>query len=166
MNKPLILYTAFTKAVDNYNERHHFTRGHLADALGFVGANAANQLSNALNPLNHDKTLNDEKKYKLLHTLERDDVMIFFTHYMKQFGLKPALISTPKVTYISLHCAADNAMMEADEAFRATKLSLRDKTLTQKELEDIVRENSEAEEAHALTRRLAEKRLEEMKEAL
>jgi|GEM_PF-3192957 len=164
MNKPFIYYTALTKAVDNYNTRNLYTRGKLADDLGFIGENAANQFSNALNPINHDKTLNDEKKYKLMHTLEEEDLVIFFAYYMKQFGLKPISVSTPCVTYESLHQAADDAMIEGDEAFKTIKLSLRDKTLTSYELRAIVKESTEAEHAYAQTRVMAQNRLDKSEE--
>ena len=78
MNKPFNLYEALTKAVDDYNTRHKYSRGHLADALGYIGANAAIQFSNALNPLNHDKTLNDERKYRLLHSFDEEARIVFF----------------------------------------------------------------------------------------
>lgn len=162
MNKPFIYYTALTKAVENYNKRHNYKRGHLADLLGFVGPNAANQFSNALNPINHDKILNDEKKYTLLYALDPEDRIVFFTHYMRQFGLKPVPINTPVVTFTSLHHAADNAMIEGDEAFKTIKLSLRDKTLDRDELKDIIKETTEAEHAHAQTRIMAQARLDEM----
>lgn len=162
MNKPYILYTALTEAVDHYNERNNYTRGHLADAIGFVGKNASIQFSNALNPLNHDKTLNDEKKYTLLHALDHEDRMVFFTNYMKQFGLRPACIMTPDVVHVNLHQVVDDAQIEADESFKTSKLALRDGTLTKDELKAIIKESSEAEAKQAEIRAIAQARLKEM----
>lgn len=162
MTKPFIYYTALTRAVDDYNERHDYKRATLADKLGFVGENAAIQFSNALNPLNHGKTLNDERKYTLFHALDQEALTVFFTHYMKQFSLKPVPVSVPVVTFKSLHHAADNAMIEGDEAFKTIKLSLRDRTLTRDELKAIIKETSEAEEAYAQTRIMAQNRFDSM----
>ncbi len=159
MNKPLILYTALTKAVDNYNERNHFSRSKLADDLGFVGANAAIQLSNALNPLNHDKILNDEKKCRLLHVLKYEDLLIYFKHYMQQFGLRPVSIRRPEASMHDIHKSTDAAMIVDGEAFRVTKSALRDKTLTANELQAIIDHNKEAEKLHAEVRHMAEERL-------
>ena len=86
MEKPYNLYTALTKAVEDYNERKNLDRGHLADALGFKGVNSAIQLSNALNPNNHTKTLNDEKKYRLLESVDDEARMVFFREWMRQWG--------------------------------------------------------------------------------
>ncbi len=164
MNKPLILYTALTKAVDNYNERNHYSRSKLADDLGFMGENASIQFSNRLNPLNHSKTLNDERKYILLHKMDLEDQVIFFTHYMKQFGLKPVAINAPEITFLSMHEAIDSAQIESAEAFHVSKMALKDGTLTIDELEAIVKEESEAEQAHAELRAMAEQRLSLMEE--
>jgi len=162
MNKPLILYTALTKAVDNYNDRNRYTRGHLADAIGFIGTNAAIQFSNALNPLNHDKTLNDEKKYKLMHTFEHEDLMVFFTYYMQQFGLRPVAICRPKVTVVNFSRATDDATIKGNEAFKTTKYALRDETLTREELQSIIKENQEAAQKYQELVDLALGRLERM----
>ena len=159
MNKPLILYTALTKAVDNYNTRHHYSRSKLADDLGFIGENAAIQLSNALNPMNHDKTLNDEKKCRLLHTLEYEDLLVYFKHYMQQFGLRPVSARRVEARLTSMHNAADAALIVDGETFRVIKDALRDKTLTAKELKAIISYNAEAEKIHAEIRHMAEDRL-------
>lgn len=162
MNKPLILYTALTKAVDDYNERHYLTRGHLADAIGFFGENAAIQFSNALNPLNHDKTLNDEKKYKLLHSMDHEAVKVFFAHYMKQFGLMPVEIMTDtSSTLISFHAAVDDVMLESDDVFKTTKMALKDEKLTTDEIHDIIKELDESDAANAKLRAMAKCRMEE-----
>ena len=159
MNKPLILYTALTKAVDNYNTRHHYSRSKLADDLGFVGENAAIQLSNALNPMNHDKTLNDEKKCRLLHTLEYEDLLVYFNHYMRQFGLRPVSIRRDEATVGSIHSVIDEALIVDGEAFKITKDALRDKTLTAKELEEIIVYNRKAAKMHFSMVDIAIKRL-------
>ncbi len=159
MNKPLILYTALTKAVDHYNVRNHYSRSKLADDLGFIGENAAIQLSNALNPLNHDKTLNDEKKCRLLHVLEYEDLLVYFRHYMQQFGLRPVSIRRYAASIKDMHQVADDAVIAGGEAFRVTKGALVDKTMTAKDIEAIITHNSAAEEAHAKLREMAEERL-------
>jgi len=162
MNKPHTLYAALTEAVDNYNERNNCTRAQLADAVGYVGKNAAIQFSNALNPLNHSKTLNDEKKYILLHELDDEDRVIFFTQYMRQFNLRPVAIERCSITFVDMHDMIDDAMMEGDEAFKITKLALRDKTLDEDELRAIVKENTEAAQKYQELADMAQHRLDEV----
>lgn len=164
MNKPVLLYTALTKAVDDFNTRHHLCRGHLAAALGYHGENAAIQFSNALNPRNSDKTINDEKKYLLLHALDQKAVKLFFTEWMRQFSLKPVEVGVPCISIGNLETVIDDAQMESGEAFRVTKMALRDETLTKEELEAIIKENKEASEKHNEVVLLAESRLKAMKD--
>jgi len=143
--KPYSLYAALTKAVDNYNERHHLNRGHLADALGYAGDNAARQLSNALNPNNSEKTISDHRKKLLFHAIDEEARMVFFTEWMRQWGLKPAKISAP--TFCSVHefsVLVDDAQMEADDAFKTAKMALRDETLSEDECKAIIKEATEA----------------------
>ena len=144
MNKPTILYTAFTKAVDDFNTRHHLCRGHLAAELGYSGENAAIQFSNALSPKNNDKTINDEKKYLLLHALDDQARMVFFCEWMRQFGLRPMPINVTKFSTMDFHEAIDDAEIESSEAFATTKMALKDKTLDEDELEAIIKENLDA----------------------
>jgi len=159
MNKPLILYTALTKAVDNYNARKLYSRSKLADDLGFLGENAAIQFSNALSPTNHDKTLNDERKCILMHTLEYEDLIVYFTHYMKQFGLRPVSVRRAESSITQMHQVTDDAMIAGSTAFQTTKRSLRDKTLTSDQLKAIIEESKAAEELYAEVRLLAQARL-------
>ena len=143
MEKPYNLYTALTRAVENYNKRHHIDRGHLACAVGFVGENAAIQLSNALNPNNHDKTLNDEKKYRLLESVDDLARLVFFEEWMRQWGLKPAMMSAPTVE-VCMSVLIDDAQMEADDVFKTAKMALRDEAIDEEECKDIIKEATEA----------------------
>jgi len=159
MDKPYNLYTALTKAVDDYNNRHMLNRGHLADVLGFTGDNAAIQLSNALNPNNHTKTLNDEKKYRLLESVDDEARMVFFREWMRQWGLKPAKMSAPTME-VCMSILVDDAQMEADDVFKTAKMALRDETLDEKECLDIIREAEEAMRKQEEIIAMAHKRLE------
>ena len=163
MNKPFDLYRAICAAVDDYNERHHYSRGHLADELGFVGANAARMFSNAINPQNHDKTLNDEKKRLLLYALDDEARIVFFTEWMRQWGLKPAKMSQPECSITEFHIVVDDAQIEADESFRTSKMAMRDGTLTEDELKAIIKEATEAMQKQEEIVAMAHKRLEEMR---
>ena len=163
MNKPFDLYRAICAAVDDYNERHHHSRGHLADEVGFVGANAARMFSNAINPQTHDKTLNDEKKRLLLYALDDEARMVFFTEWMRQWGLKPVKMSQPECSITEFHIVVDDAQIEADESFRTAKIAMRDGTLTEDKLEAIIKEATEAMQKQEEIVAMAHKRLEEMR---
>lgn len=154
-------YTAMTKAVDDYNNRHNLNRGYFADVLGYKGDNASRQLSAALNPHSDDKTLNDERKEALIEEMDIDARMVFFTAYMKQWGLKPEMIDVPAVSIedINIHIALDNALIESDDAFKTGKFALRDKTLDEAELRAIIKESEEAARKHDETAMLAKARL-------
>lgn len=159
MNKPTNLYSALCKAVDSFGSRHFVTRGHLADMLGFHGENAAIQLSNALNPNNYDKSLNDEKKELLLHSIDHEARIVFFTEYMRQFGLKPAVMGVHVLSMAEIGMALDDAEMESSEAFKAGKMAIKYGTLTQKDIEAIIKESSESSRKHDEIVAMAEARL-------
>ncbi|MFK5976907.1 MAG: hypothetical protein QM493_10390 [Sulfurovum sp.] len=144
MNKPLSIYTALSNAVDGFNLRNNTCRKHLADALGYRGVNASIQFSNALSPNNDFKYLNHAKEQSLLYAMDDIAVREYFTIRLREFGLRPISINPIKMTIIKLHDATDDAMIEGDEAFKVTKLALRDKKLTIEELVAIERENREA----------------------
>ncbi|MFA6691333.1 MAG: hypothetical protein WCR98_05055 [Saccharofermentanales bacterium] len=164
MNKPTILYTAFTKAVDDFNTRHHLCRGHLAAELGYSGENAAIQFSNALSPKNNDKTINDEKKYLLLHALDDQARMVFFREWMLQFGLQPSVLQVSAVCTSDFHTVIDDAEIEISEAFRVTKMALKDQTLDEEELEAIIKENLDAAHKRHEIVAMATARLKKMRE--
>ena len=164
MNKPLAIYTALTKAIDSFNERHDTCRKHLAEAVGYRGENASIQFSNALNPNNDTKFINHEKEEIILHALDHEGVKEYFTRRMKAFGMRPVEMCRPEMTLISLHEAIDNATIESGEAHKTTKLALKDSTLTPDELRAIVKENSEAQVSHAEVAAMAQKRLNDMEE--
>ena len=148
MTKDLTLYTAHKKAIDSYCERHCVDRGHFADILGFNGENAGIQLSNCLN-LNSDKTLNDKRKNLLLQAYDDISRRIFFDELQRPWGYTTCKIkSVVPVDIKVFHILADDAMMEGDEAFRTIKMSLRDKTLDEKELINIEKECKEAKELY------------------
>jgi len=163
MNKPFNMYRAICAAVDDYNERHHYSRGYLADEIGFVGENAARMFSNAINPINHDKSLNDERKEALFHKIDNEARMVFFTEWMRQWELKPVRMTKPSCSITSFHIVVDDAQMEADDSFKTAKMALRDETLDEDELEAIIKEATEAMRKQEEIIAMANSRLEEMR---
>ncbi|MDM5272097.1 hypothetical protein PGH07_07885 [Sulfurovum sp. zt1-1] len=147
MNKPILLYAALTKAVDDFNTRHNITRGHLADAIGFSGDNAAIQFSNCLNPNNYDKSLNAQKIDLLIHTIDHEARMVFFREYMRQFGIKPVSYELFNVTVNDLRHAADKAAIEGSESIIANMKALSDGEVTVEEAEIMLKEATDVEKA-------------------
>ena len=163
MEKPYHLYTALTKAVDNYNDRHFLNRGFFADVLNYKGESAARQFSAALNTNNYEKTINDNRKKILLNTMDDEARRVFFTEWMRQWGLKPCSLYKPEsFGIVALNILVDDAQIEADESFKTAKLALRDETLTSKELKDIIKEATEAMQKQEQIVGMAHARLEEM----
>lgn len=163
MNKPYPLYTALTKAVDDFNDRHALKRDHLAQELGYRGENAGRQLSNALNPNNTDKSISDHRKSLLLHAMDEEARMTFFAEWMRQWGLRPVSMSAPNVCSIKVFATkVDDAQMEADESFKTSKIALRDGTLTEDELRSIIKEATDAMRLQEEIILMANERLKEM----
>ena len=169
IEKPAHIYKAIAEALKSFGDRHYVNaRGHMADALGLRGPNAAIQLSNILNYKTYNplcpKALKIGQLAIILEELDQKDV----AHIMNAMCEPHGLVCVPKefcvVEGFSFHEAADSAMLESDDAFSTTKLALRDKTLSEDELEAIIKESKEAEEAHYTLRQMAKKRLKEMKE--
>ncbi|UFH59819.1 hypothetical protein [Sulfurovum mangrovi] len=147
MNKPTLMYIAITKAVDDYNNRHNYDRGHLADKLGFNGPHASNQFSNCINPNTTDKSLNSYKIDLLLHLLDHEARMIFFREWMRQFALKPVATESYPVTVDDLRQAADNVAIEGSESLIVNMHALSDGKVTIDEAKKMRKEASDVERA-------------------
>ena len=59
----------------------------------------------------------------------------------------------------------DDAMIEGDEAFKVSKMALRDDTLDENELKAMMKEHDEASKKHREAYEMAEARLVAMREA-
>ncbi len=157
--KPYHIYTALTRAVDDYCERHDIGRGAFAIRIGFNGENADNQLSNHLNPRSM-KNISHEREYMIMCELDDKAREIYFRMRAKEWGLNVGRVAEQAVPMeMSFHVLADEAMMEGDEAFAVTKKALKDGVLNKKEVKAIRKESKEAADFYMKMVDLAEEKL-------
>ena len=138
---------------DNVESGVRFKRGgRIYGEAGFVGANAAQMTSSAINTENHGKKL----KTKINDCSSTRFAMVFFAEWMRQWGLKPAKMSQPEYSITEFR-------MVVDESFMAGKMALRSETLSEDQLEAIIKEATEAMQKQEEIVAMAHKRLEEMR---
>jgi len=164
MTKDTIKYIALTKAVTSFTSRHHVDRGHFADILGYRGDNASVQFSNTLSP-NTDKTFNSMREKLLLDALDIESLRIYFDERMRQYGLETKMTYVSHLSNVNFHMVVDDAMIEGDEAFKVSKMALRDDTLDEAELRAMMKEHDEASKKHREAYEMAEARLIQMRDA-
>ena len=82
---------------------------------------------------------------------------------MRQFGLKPVRMTEPVCSMNAFGLIIDDAQIEADESFKTSKMALRDGTLNEAELEDIIQEATAAMRKQEEIIAMANKRLEEIR---
>ena len=160
--KPYHIYTALTRAVDDYCERHGIGRGAFAIRIGFNGENADNQLSNHLNPRSM-KNISHEREDMIMCELDDKAREIYFTMRAKEWGFKVDRVVEQAVSMErSFHVLADEAMIEGDEAFAVTKKALKDLRgggFNKKQLKAIRKESKEASDFYMKMVDLAEEKL-------
>lgn len=160
MSKPYTTYIAFTRAIDDYCERHDITRGCFALRIGFTGPSAENQISNHLNP-NNTKNISHEREQRILHQLDDEARELYFKMRTKEFGMSVCLDfkALELLDDDDFHGLADAAMIEGDEAFATTKRALQDGSLSHKELKQIAKECRESAQHYERMADVAEMKL-------
>lgn len=160
--KPYHIYTALTRAVDDYCTRHDIGRGAFALRVGFNGPNAENQLSNHLNPRSN-KNISHEREYMIMCELDDKARELYFSMRAKEWGMD---VSYGKISHIqikmSFHALADRAMIDGSEAFCSIKEALEDGVLSKKELKRISKEAKEAADCYREIVDAAESKLKEL----
>lgn len=145
MTKPYKIYIALTRAVDDYCLRHDITRGCFALRVGWSGPSAQNQISNHLNP-NSEKPISHAREQRILQELDDRARDMYFSMRKREFEL--GCTGSVKVSVIlkdiEFHTLADDAMIEADEAFAAIKKGLKNGSLSKKEIKALRKEAVEA----------------------
>lgn len=169
IEKPAHIYKAIAESLKAFGDRHYINaRSHMAEALGLRGKNAAIQLSNILNYKTYNpacpKALKIGQLAIILEELDQKDVAHIMNSICEPHGLICVKKEVSKTEDVSFHEAADNVMLESDDVFKTTKLALRDDTLTEDELEAIIKEINESDNANANLKRLAKERLKTMRE--
>jgi len=169
MIKPTHIYKAISEAIDAWGDRNYINaRSHLAQALGLRGKNAAIQLSNILNYKSYNPVSPKAMKLGQLSVIMDELDQEGVAHILNGIGDPHGLMVVPKkmdvADHENFHKAADDAMLESDDVFKATKLALRDETLTDDELKAIIKEIDESESATAKLKAMAKERLRKMEE--
>ena len=166
MTKPTFIYKAISEAIDAFGARHQLTRGHIADAMGLHGKNAAIQLSNILNYKTYNPKTPKPMKLRqlaiILDEIDQEDVAHILNGMGEPYGLMVVEKSMDVAYHHCFHKAVDDVMLECDDEFNITKLSLKDQTLTEDELMSIIKEIEESESANAKLKAMARQRLGEM----